>query len=410
MILGGLIWGGLSDILGRKPSFSMTLFLTFVFGTCSAFSLNYGVLCFLLFAMGTGVGGNLPVDGALFLEFVPPEKQSLLTLLSLFWPVGSLVTSLCAWALIPPFSCSPDSSQACTLDNNKGWRYVLFTLGCITLSMLLGRVVFFKMMESPKFLLAKGKIQEAILVLKYLAHRNGKNVQLEAKDFECLLIDQEIDDGFQEQEESIKESKKWDHVKELFSKNVWKTMILVCLIWSFTSFGYTMFNGFLPKFLKLAGQSKVKTQSQVYFEYVIIQLCGIPGSILGWWTVDTSLGRKGTMSLATFGTSLFLFAFTLNSNDSTQLICSCVVSFLQNIMWGVIYAYSPEVFHTSHRGTAVGIASALSRICGSIAPIVTGSLIERDVKIPLYISSASICFAGICMLLLPIETRGLGAM
>lgn len=41
--------------------------------------------------LGLGVGGNLPVDGALFLEFLPFASGNLLTMLSIWWPVGTLV-------------------------------------------------------------------------------------------------------------------------------------------------------------------------------------------------------------------------------------------------------------------------------------------------------------------------------
>lgn len=44
--------------------------------------------------IGLGVGGNLPVDGALFIEFIPTASGNLLTLLSIFWPVGQLISSL----------------------------------------------------------------------------------------------------------------------------------------------------------------------------------------------------------------------------------------------------------------------------------------------------------------------------
>jgi MFS family permease len=44
--------------------------------------------------MGIGVGGNLPVDGALFLEFLPAADNRLLTLLSAWWPLGQLAASL----------------------------------------------------------------------------------------------------------------------------------------------------------------------------------------------------------------------------------------------------------------------------------------------------------------------------
>lgn len=48
-------------------------------------------VCGMFSAMGLGVGGNLPVDGALFLEFLPFASGNLLTMLSVWWPVGQLI-------------------------------------------------------------------------------------------------------------------------------------------------------------------------------------------------------------------------------------------------------------------------------------------------------------------------------
>lgn len=48
-------------------------------------------VCAMFACLGLGVGGNLPVDGALFLEFLPFASGNLLTMLSVWWPVGQLV-------------------------------------------------------------------------------------------------------------------------------------------------------------------------------------------------------------------------------------------------------------------------------------------------------------------------------
>jgi MFS family permease len=74
LCIGASFWGTASDVIGRRLAFNMTLFLAGAFGL--------------------GVGGNLPVDGALFLEFLPFESGNLLTLLSVFWPVGQLISLL----------------------------------------------------------------------------------------------------------------------------------------------------------------------------------------------------------------------------------------------------------------------------------------------------------------------------
>lgn len=80
--------------------------LTFISSVCAMFA-----------CLGLGVGGNLPVDGALFLEFLPFASGNLLTMLSIWWPLGTLIgryipcpPSLFLFSLLSPrplgFLCS----------------------------------------------------------------------------------------------------------------------------------------------------------------------------------------------------------------------------------------------------------------------------------------------------------------
>lgn len=39
-------------------------------------------------------------------------------------------------------------------------------------------------------------------------------------------------------------------------------------------------------------------------------------------------------------------------------------------MYGVLYAYTPEVFPAPHRGTADAICSAFNRVTGILAPVI----------------------------------------
>jgi hypothetical protein len=57
----------------------------------------------------------------------------------------------------------------------------------------------------------------------------------------------------------------------------------------------------------------------------------------------------------------------------------CDASFLsRNAMYGVLYAYTPEVFPTPHRGTGDALASAFNRVMGVIAPVVKIVTTTRD--------------------------------
>jgi len=65
-----------------------------------------------------------------------------------------------------------------------------------------------------------------------------------------------------------------------------------------------------------------------------------------------------------------------------------------------LYGWTPEIFSTNVRGSACGIASALSRIGGMIAPILGGQLLTVDVSLPVYTSIVTFVIAGICVLFL----------
>ena len=67
-----------------------------IFGVAAGAAPNFPALCTLVAFIGFGVGGNLPVDGTLFIEFVPGKFQYLLTLLSVWWAIGQVVASLIA--------------------------------------------------------------------------------------------------------------------------------------------------------------------------------------------------------------------------------------------------------------------------------------------------------------------------
>lgn len=91
LCIGASFWGIASDVIGRRPAFNLTLFITGAFGLAAGGAPNWVGVSALYACLGLGVGGNLPVDGALFLEFLPFASGNLLTMLSVWWPIGNLI-------------------------------------------------------------------------------------------------------------------------------------------------------------------------------------------------------------------------------------------------------------------------------------------------------------------------------
>lgn len=76
-----------------------------------------------------------------------------------------------AWAFIPNFSCDA-TAEVCLKEDNWGWRYLVLTLGAVTFCMFLCRFFLFTFYESPKFLVSRGRQDEAVAAVQGIAHKN----------------------------------------------------------------------------------------------------------------------------------------------------------------------------------------------------------------------------------------------
>ncbi|KAJ2848563.1 hypothetical protein IWW36_003223 [Coemansia brasiliensis] len=439
LMCGALVWGPVSDRFGRLVPYRWTLVVSATFGLLASAAPSFPLLCVCLFGLGSGVGGNMPVDGAIFLEFVPREKRHLLTMLSVFFSAGSVLTSAVALALLPPFSC-PDEGPCNVGKQNNGWRYLLVTVSLLTIVMVVLRNGWFRLYETPKFLLQNRGRSDVVVVLKKIATFNGAKTQVTQEDARSPLVsgDGSSNDGSgsehswlewpeAEEEESpaparvglvarlraavdVKAHMKL--VRPLFAPGLRRTTSLVWAIWGIVAMGFTMFNVFLPKLLEATPGNSHPSQVSVYRDALIYAVSGVPGSLLGAWMVDTRLGRIYSMTAATAvsGLALIGFAFSTKAHiPALTIVASSVFGLTSTLMFAVIYAYTPEVFRPAVRGTACGTASAIGRVAGILAPLITGLLLELNSTIPLYVSVALLWAAAVCMFMLPIETRDIAA-
>ncbi|KZV73229.1 MFS general substrate transporter [Peniophora sp. CONT] len=181
MMFGAIGWGTCSDVLGRSTAFNATLFFTSVFGILAGLATTFPLLCIALFLLGSAVGGSMPTDGTLLLEHMPRGKEYLVTALSVFFSFGAVLAALVAIAIIPQHSCLA-APAVCDPADNQGWRYELMALGAITLTMFCARMVFFRLHESPRYLVHAGRPQAAIESLQLISRFNGSELELDLED------------------------------------------------------------------------------------------------------------------------------------------------------------------------------------------------------------------------------------
>ena len=182
---------------------------------------------------------------------------------------------------------------------------------------------------------------------------------------------------------------------------------------------YPLFNSFIILYLQAANGSGVSIYNslgETYKNYAIISVCGVPGSLIATWMVNLPRsGRRGDMSIGTLLSGVFLFGFTAVGTSDGTLAFSCVIAFTQNILYGVLYCYTPESFPAPLRGTADGIASSLNRLTGLFAPIIKIYGVPEkpnptQAATPVYVAGALFLFSGLLMLTLRVETSSRTAL
>jgi putative MFS transporter len=147
-VIGSIVWGIIADIYGRKASIllSAVMFVgTSICGAMPSFAWNVG-MCFM---MGAAAGGMLPVTYALLAEMMPSRHRGwALVLVGGLGAVGGYFTATGLSALLQPFF---------------GWRIMwLLNLPTGLSLVLLGAFI----PESAKFLLARGRREEARIVME----------------------------------------------------------------------------------------------------------------------------------------------------------------------------------------------------------------------------------------------------
>lgn len=111
LIVGATFWGMSADVVGRRFSWNSTLLISGIFGIAAGAAPNFVGFAALIACIGFGAGGNLPIDGVMFLEFIPGSHQYLLTFLSVWWAIGQVVGTLISVSLGPRGGCGSDGAK-----------------------------------------------------------------------------------------------------------------------------------------------------------------------------------------------------------------------------------------------------------------------------------------------------------
>ncbi|KAL0308354.1 UNVERIFIED_CONTAM: Organic cation/carnitine transporter 7 [Sesamum radiatum] len=368
MLVGALFWGFVSDAYGRRIGMQCVVVVIAGGGLLSAFSPDYKSLVLLRCILGFGVAGG-HVFASWFLEFVPSSNRGAWTLsILVFWILGELFEASLAWIVMPTL----------------GWRWLL-ALSALPALLVVIFSVFVP--ESPRYLFAEGRTNEAFGILKKVALMNRKTLPA------GILVSDQTKHPDEENSPSME--------TPLLSVTRKKTNSLQTSANNLFELSLLGFTGNYPSIAAFA----------FWIHICILRRCTddlgqIPGLIIATVFVER-VGRKLTMGILTILAFILILPLSFHQNEvvtTALLFCARMLLFAA---FSTLTMYAKEVYPTSIRATGSGLATSVGRIGGMICPLVAVGLLRGcHQTLAVVLFGIVILISGLCVLLFPFETKG----
>ncbi len=361
-VLGALFFGWLTDRLGRKKLFFITLTVYLLATAATAFSWNLWSFMLFRFLTGAGIGGEYAAINSTIQELVPARVRGWTDLVinGSFW-IGAALGALGAIVLLDPAHFAPD----------HGWR-AAFLIGS-----LLALVIFLMRMwlpESPRWLMTHGRIAEAEAIVA------GIEAKLKAEGH--VIPDTPAATIRLEPRASTPFSEVFDTLLRRHRDRA--------------AVGFTL----------MAAQAFF--YNAIFFTYALVltDFYGIAAQQVGWYILPFALGNVlGPILLGRFFDTvgrrpMIAFTYTMSGlllagtgwlfaegllTAQTQTLCWMVIFFFASAAASSAYLTVSETFPLELRALAIAIFYAIGTgIGGIVGPWLFGALIETGSRWSLF--------------------------
>ncbi len=333
-ILGSYLNSTLADMKGRRNAIISATILFTIGSLATTFAFNLDWLVLWRFITGMGIGAEIAAIATYMGELAPAPVRGRYTGLANIWSfTGLAVVPFIALALITHFSW--------------GWRGMFFVgaLGGLTL------IWAVRIPESPRWLLAHGRLEEAEAVVRDGEERARRKLGGKLPE-PALLADESHDSSFP--------------TSAMFRAPYLGRWILLLFIWVFMYLSDYAWLGMAPTLLVDKGYSLANS-----IVFLLVTGIGYPiGAILSAWFGDR-FERKYSILVGILVYALSLAAFGLFPSAATIFIAGFILSVALVFFFPLLYALTAESFPTHARATGVSFTDGIGHVGGALAPIFT---------------------------------------
>ena len=345
-IIGGFSYGYMSDHYGRVWPYVLSLLNIGIFGLASAFSPTFATLVVLRATTSLAITVVTSTAIATLIEFLPVRNRGkVLVLAKLTESVGSCICAGLAWWLIPTYKL--------------GWRYLTIAASIPSFLAAVFRLAFH--LQSPRYLIARGRFKEARKVLSQMARINGKNLSDYLPDGvefnELVVIETPISGSL------------WKTVQNfgvVFKSPYLKRTVLIGIVFiieGMSNYGASLF---LPNILS-------QLNVNPYFTAFVGYLGQFPGILLIAIIVEwPHVGRLNSLRFFTFLTVVSFFLFAFVQNNVSIPVFTILIYFSMVPIDGLFNAYIAECYPTSIRTLSLMFFNNILALSEIFIPFVSG--------------------------------------
>jgi len=354
IFFGGFIGGALTDRLGRRVLYFVGPTL-FILCSLAQYWVQSGEMLFALrFLNGVAVGIEYPVATAFLVEFLPKRYRGpCLATLTILWFAGAAAAYLTGEAIL-------------NVGGPDAWRLALASTAVIGALLFLVRL---GTPESPRWLMSKGREQEAEAIIRRVYGRDFglRNLPQQA---ECQHLS----------------------FSSLLHSGYGKRMAFVTIFWTCSVIPVFAVYAFAPRVLEALHLSG----DWASYGSIAITLLFVVGCIIATRLVN-SLGRRKLLLHSFLWSGLALLLLGLLREGPSMVILLMFGAYALFIGGAQVLqlVYPNEIFPTEIRAAAVGVGTSMSRVGAAVGTwLVPISLQTIGIGYTMYIA-AGITFFGL---------------
>ena len=369
-LAGALVFSALAEKVGRIRGTTAAIAIMSIMSFGCAVAGNFPTLLTCRLVQGIGVGGEMPVAATYINELSRAHGRGRFFLLyEMIFPLGLMATGQIGAWLVPAY----------------GWN-AIFLLGGIP-----GLLITFlvaRLPESPRWLISKGRLQEAEVIVQQVEASTGRRVPAATTSTIASTA-------------SLMQRGRWS---ELLSNVYRGRTLIVWTLWATAFFIANGLNNWMPSLYNTVYQLSLRQSLRAASMTNVAQVAVL---LVCAFSIDRIGRRNWTVAAFILGGGMLALLGIMGAQKVLGVMILGTLGYgIIGSINAVLYLYTPEIYPTRMRAIGTGLATSWLRIGSAVGPALVGFMVDAKGIHSVFLMFAGVSVVGALAATCMVETSG----